>query len=361
MTNYTNVPLEGATDQTTVAAPSLSGNRDVIGKQQLLETVVNIGVTSLICVVSVAGNVVNCLVFWRQGLKDRMNVCLFSLALANGFYMSCTFAVQCVAAFIHFSSELLGEEYSSKGFAYFRCVLYAGRATTHCITMVIAVERCLRVVYPLQARSLNQTHRIKVLVLSLFILLNGLYLLFPFSYHVDQKKRKNEEWHWTVTRTQFLVENNVLVVTLIFVVLESFLPVVALMTVSISTVITVTHLQAAMKWRKSICCRDDHGQQVALTKMLVMVSCVYIITVTPLVSRQISFLFLPQCLFVDSCPLIFSTLGCVVYAIFDINSCVNTFIYYSRSSRFRQELCRIFRDIGKPSLTFHFHLSVLRQ
>ncbi|XP_025097946.1 uncharacterized protein LOC112566167 [Pomacea canaliculata] len=74
MTNHTIVPLEGATDQTTVAAPSLNGTGDVIGKQQLLETVVNTGVTSLICVVSVAGNVVNCLVFWRQGLKDRMNV-----------------------------------------------------------------------------------------------------------------------------------------------------------------------------------------------------------------------------------------------------------------------------------------------
>lgn len=340
-----NTSLCDVSDTTTLAEPSLTGTDDVISKatRELVETVCFAALTSLICVISVPANVINCLVFCRQGLQERMNVCLFCLALVDCFYLTCVFTVYSVSVFLRFYDQVLSEEYSSKVFVYFGGALYGFRTLSHCITMVIALERCVCVVYPLQAANLLQARSMGYLILSGFLLFHGCYLLLPFSYHVV-KIVVNEKVEWKFFPTPFFENNRLIVYTLIYTVLGTVLPIVALLTVCLTTFITVVKLRAAMLWRQrtSLMINESHSQQVALTKMLVIVSCAYILTVAPLVAWQTSFWFVGRCLSTGTCYNLFMALSAVVFTISYLNSCFNIVIYYSRSSRFRVVLVSLF-------------------
>jgi len=52
-------------------------------------TLVNSNLLPVVSLLGVVGNAVNVAVFFRQGLRERVNVCLFSLALAD--LVVCTF------------------------------------------------------------------------------------------------------------------------------------------------------------------------------------------------------------------------------------------------------------------------------
>lgn len=178
MTDVLTTCQHETTNISTAPPPPLKAGGDVISKEtrQLLEMICYAGVTSLICVVSVPANVVNCLVFWRQGLHERMNLCLFCLALVNCFHLTIIFVVQCVSVFVQCYDKVVGEGYSSTVAVYLGGVLYAFRTTSHCITMVIAVERCVCVVYPLHSSGLLRTRTMGALVLMCFIVFHGCYL-----------------------------------------------------------------------------------------------------------------------------------------------------------------------------------------
>ena len=46
-------------------------------------TLVNSNLVPVVSLLGMAGNALNVAVFFRQGLRERVNVCLFSLALAD--------------------------------------------------------------------------------------------------------------------------------------------------------------------------------------------------------------------------------------------------------------------------------------
>ena len=49
----------------------------------VLNTLVAADLLSVVSLLGVVGNALNVAVFFRQGLRERVNVCLFSLALAD--------------------------------------------------------------------------------------------------------------------------------------------------------------------------------------------------------------------------------------------------------------------------------------
>ena len=57
------------------------------------ENVVLCGVNWILFSIGVPTNLLNCLVFYRQGLRDRMNLCLFSLALVDMLFIGFFFLV----------------------------------------------------------------------------------------------------------------------------------------------------------------------------------------------------------------------------------------------------------------------------
>ena len=75
------------TDTSTVPFYPWDNPHSLISRDTLiiLEEAVTCGLNPLLLAVGLPSNVLNCLVFQRQGLGDRMNVSLFSLALVDLF------------------------------------------------------------------------------------------------------------------------------------------------------------------------------------------------------------------------------------------------------------------------------------
>ena len=51
--------------------------------------------------VGVPANLLNCVVFYRQGLRDRMNLCLFCLALVDMLFVALFFTMSSYLSLIH--------------------------------------------------------------------------------------------------------------------------------------------------------------------------------------------------------------------------------------------------------------------
>lgn len=128
-------------------------------------------------------------------------------------------------------------------------------------------------------------------------------------------------------------------------------PTTLLIVVSITTLITVLQLKKTTKWREMNASKsvNKSDQQTALTKMLVMVSFVFITCRLPSVVNSLLIFIIPQYSSPD-CYL-FHLRGVAATWFAYIDSSVNTGIYYCRSSRFRSEVKFLFLGPKMPVMT----------
>ncbi|XP_025097521.1 probable G-protein coupled receptor B0563.6 [Pomacea canaliculata] len=299
-------------------------------------------ISTIICSVGIPANLVTCLVFWRQGLRDRMNLCLFCLAVVDLLYLLGVLPVFCVGALLLAADSPYAEEYFLKTLISGAGFIFGMRATSGCYNMIIAVERCVCVVFPLKAASLLHTHTMGVLLAVCFILIQLGYTVIPLqlravSVDVDGTIQ------WRYEPTQVFLDNKELFQTVEVTVLTVSLPIITFLVVVITAVITVIKLTAALKWREktSSTCKEKVGHQTALTKMLLVVSFIYICSMVPSVSLTITRLVIKE--FSASGRYYYLFMGSHIVAnIFPLtHSAANFFVYYNRSSRFKS----VFSDL----------------
>ncbi|XP_025097637.1 uncharacterized protein LOC112565952 [Pomacea canaliculata] len=302
--------------------------------------------------VAVSTNIVNCQVFRRQGLRDRMNLCLCVLSLVDMFYL--TFSMVFTASYwAVLINPVVGEVIYQNARCYLMGVNYGLRETSTCINTVIAMERCLCVLLPLQAKTLVSTRTMGILLVAIAISMQFSFITTPIKSFIFPvyDGASNETW-WKLTLADSWQKSAVLRVydkiddTIMLVVF----PILTFILVSGATAITVVSLRAAILWRQKTSSTSGEAQvqQVALTKMLVVVSCFFIAGKVPMISVTVARIVYPE----------FSPSGrqCNLHRVCEmlaryipyIYSACNFFVYYSRSSRFRSEVKDICRRVRKP-------------
>ena len=311
------------------------------------ENVMTCGVSLILFLIGVPTNLLNCLVFYRQGLRDRMNLCLFSLALADMlfvtfFYVICSF---CLVGQLRPELEEWWKYFARKYFTgLFRGFLY----TSGLLTMVIAVERCVCVTLPLKAATLVKTRTIAVIIASIVLSIQTMCLLYPLELSIgtmeDPDTGKITLFLTTTEfRSQYILLYNIVENTLIMIVI----PFTTFTVVTIATAITVVQLKRAIAWRHgSSSTSSSDVREVALVKMLVVVSLIYIITAAPNVALGMTKLLVPEFLHTRKYANIFLASHLMYLVLAQANSSVNFFVYLARSSRFRQELRGLLHRYG---------------
>ncbi|XP_025097625.1 uncharacterized protein LOC112565937 [Pomacea canaliculata] len=302
----------------------------------------------LILLVGVPSNVVNSIVFWRQGLRDRMNLCLFCLALTDLLYLVSVFGQSVIGPFVEFGDELLGKEIYHKAVKFTKWFTLEMNTFSTCITLVVAVDRCVCVMTPLRALSLLSSRAMGGILGSIYITTQLGFSVNIFRYDVIAVKANNSShvtgWKWTSTKTW--MDNYTLFSTIQEVLLMTVLPIVIFVGISVTTALTVARLRTAMLWRKSVSSSSNSSQQVALTKMLVVVSCVYFATSVPYV------VFIVVGVAIDDFDLggryqnSFLVCGILVIVLSMVRSSCNIFVYFHQSSRFRRESLSLSTAIG---------------
>ncbi|XP_070203559.1 rhodopsin, GQ-coupled-like [Littorina saxatilis] len=215
--------------------------------------------------------------------------------------------------------------------------------------MIIAVERCLCVVFPLKAANLLHTRTMTSIIVVTVISLQLLCLIFPFKFDVvTTYDEVTEKTIVLLPHTSQYLDYKTLIDVLDNIIIMTVIPFVTFVVVTVATVVTVIKLKRVIAWRVEAARNVGKQSEVGLVKMLVIVSCIYIVTASPNI-------VLGTIRFIDSdfgltgkyrntyvmTHLLFLGLG-------SINSTVNVFVYVTRSSKFRIELYRMFPFCSRP-------------
>ena len=214
--------------------------------------------------------------------------------------------------------------------------------------MVIAVERCVCVTLPLKAATLVKTRTIAVVIAGVVVSLQGVCLLYPLEISIRTREDPNTGGIiYFLATSEFYFRQKILFDVLENTFLMIVIPFTTFTSVMIATAITVVQLKRAIAWRHgSSSSSSSDAREVALVKMLVVVSLIYIITAAPNVVLGLTRLLVPEFLHTRKYANIFLASHLMYLVLAQANSSVNFFVYLARSSRFRQELRQLLRRVG---------------
>nr|KAG5689118.1 hypothetical protein BaRGS_013879 [Batillaria attramentaria] len=287
-------------------------------------------------------NVLCLIVFFKQGLKDRMNFSLFSLSLVDLLYTTSlsTFSMYCYVT--EEENHDLKESLQWYVRKYFSNIMFGFRTSSGCLTAIIAVERCLCVVFPMKAMTLIKTRTMVLLIAGSVVIVQSLCLVYTLKNQVTTVTdiatgKKGLVW----TRTELYKQHRSLFDIIDFVVLPT-VTLSSFFVVSVSTAVTVVKLTQAMTWRQNTSSTAGDKRQMMLVKMLVTVSCIYVTCTAPMVALTFARFLVDGFSTTGRYRNIFYASYAIGNLIMMLNSSVNFFVYVTQSSRFKMDLVSLF-------------------
>jgi len=273
-------------------------------------------------------NVINMAVFYKQGLKERVSLCLFALSLADVLYLIQT---------LFFYGEQLHLQFTTKesfgpmmrfmvnnnlvGFFGFLFV-------SQILSAIIASERCLCVLSPLRSQTLLQTRTMAAIIVVVYLVVVGFYFVMALRYRIECVfDPASDTTLFTVAPAEFFLKNERLVV------------------VTATTIITSMKIRQAAAWRagtssasgrSSSSSSSISSQELALTRMLIGTAVLFIVCISPLAFFRFVWLFLPEMNVGRRYNNFYLTGLWIMEALSYINSSFNFFVYYTIGSRYRQ-------------------------
>lgn len=292
------------------------------------------------CVVGIFGivaNIINMIIFYKQGFKTTVNIGFFSLAVSD---LMCLLTLQ-------WASVSLNPLFASAGIPWsFLEVYYLTGAWPHVcfsritayITVYITAERYLSIALPLKVKHII-TSKTVTAILCLIYLVNimGLSPEYTTSYL---------GWRFVPKRNATLLgivyTNSRSTVEGVSYALHSIFGITSFAGVIIFTALLVTKLGQTSKWRKTVMSTSgDHesmsNRDMKTVKMVILIASVLIACYTPgAVIALTTFIVGPEFdvrgKYVNICEAAWS----IAYTFQSINSSVNIFLYYSMSSKYKQ-------------------------
>ena len=307
----------------------------------------------LLLLIGGPANVINMAVFYKQGLRDRVNLCLFALSLADGLFL-----VQ--AMFLYGADQLVlpfdtKERYGpvTRFLADNNLAgLFGFVFVSQILTAVIASERCLCVLMPLRFQTLLQTRTMAVIIVGVYVVVMGLYLFVASRYRVVCvfDPISNTVMYRSGT-TDFYQQHKKLFLYLDSFVFGAVIPVVVILVVTTTTIITAVKIRQAALWRAGTSSASSSSnnnnnssttpplispKEIALTKMLIANSVLFIACVLPIALLRIPWLILPEMDIGRRNHNFYLLSQWIKELLSYFNSTFNIFVFYAMGSRYRQ-------------------------
>ena len=296
--------------------------------------------------VGVPTNLLNCVVFYRQGLRDRMNLCLFCLALVDMLFVALFFTLSSYCALGNYVDAEVARWWKTITRKYVTGIYRGFLFSSGCLTMIISVERCLCVFLPMKAVTLMKTRTMAALIAATILSLQSLCLLYPLKVDVVERRfahGTNNTAIFVIQFTQLYADNPALHI-LENVILMTVIPFFTFAVVVVATALTVIQLRRAIVWRSSASASTSASaagitrKERGLVTMLVTVNCVFIITASPNIALGLTRSLVYDFWLTRRYANIFLAAHGWLMGLGVLNSSINFFVYVFRSSRFRQEL-----------------------
>ena len=293
-------------------------------------------------------NVINMAAFYKQGLKERVNLCLFALSLADELFM--------IEVMLLFGEQMHVQFTTKERFgplmrfmANNNLVCFFGFTwVSQVLSAIIASERCLCVLNPLRFQTLLQTRTMAVIICAVYLVVMGFYFIVATKYRIacvfDPSSGTAQ---YTAVASEFHRNHEKLVNYLDSFVYGAGIPVTVMIVVTTTTAITAMKIRQAAAWRAVTSSASGNSslssssssispREMALTRMLIGTSILFVVCITPLAFFHFAWFFLPE-MNIGRRNHNFYLTGLWILEVFSsINSSFNIFVYYTMGSRYRE-------------------------
>ncbi|XP_076472616.1 uncharacterized protein LOC143302015 [Babylonia areolata] len=324
---------------------SESASISVEQEPQQLETIVDVYLLMVFFVVSVPLNIVNVIVFWKHGIKERINLCLCFLSIADAMVISVYFALKLdrIYSAVSNGTVFLAKYSISNWLQWLVGFIYVSGF----MSTLIAFERCLCVVTPLRAQRILRTETTAaIIVIGHAVILGGYYVIATRWQVVCIFDPANDRMFDAYFASEFYSQNKELVDTFEGLVYGILLPGFYIIGVSLATVVTVVKLRQMKEWRQQSLSPMSAGRHsakdVTLTRMLIGSSVQFVVCTTPTFLFHSLHPFIPGLDHVGEHNDLFQIFAAIQQLCYYINSSVNFFIYCVFGSKFRTTIKLLF-------------------
>ncbi|KAL8595121.1 hypothetical protein ACOMHN_019159 [Nucella lapillus] len=284
-------------------------------------------------------NVLNMVVFYKQGLKERINFCLFFLALVDILHLTPVFIFRSEHMLSWFSDEVRDDEIfrfmmnnnmiGFYGFGYGSMLLAA----------IISTERCACVLFPLTAQRCIPTKVFAIVVVFIVFTASLMRFVVTAQYRSGcfyEEKTQRISWQNTID-VSYSSKHQAMVRILDGMFYGFCLSLGCPALVLITTIITAIKLRQIVRWRSQASSGMSSSREVGVTKMLICLSVEFLLLSTPVIVVRITRLF-PSVLSQAYHLNLYRIMSNCYQVSFYISSIANFVVYYITGTKYRETL-----------------------
>lgn len=295
-----------------------------------------------ISILGVLANIINIIVFLKQGFVNTVNISFFGLAISD---LCCLLTLQGICLCLNPLVARSDVPWIPEEFQYLTAAwphIISGRITSY-ITVYVTGERCLCIVAPLKVKEIITPARTTFIICSIY-LLNILAVLPEYLTSYLEWKFYSST-NRTLLSLAFTSDREEMLGVVFF--LSFATGVTSFVAVILFTAILVTKLVQASRWRRKATSGSDQSELTSsrdrkTMKLIIVIASFLIICFAPsAMASMVTFVepeFDLRKQYANTVISIWS-ISCVFQA---VNSSANIIFYYKMSSKYRQtlnELC----------------------
>ncbi|XP_012946598.2 thyrotropin-releasing hormone receptor-like [Aplysia californica] len=330
----------------TTLSPSGSYYANIVSDEQLytIEVVNAVVISGLLSLFGVASNIINIVVFAKQGFQDSMNISLMGLAVSDLCSLLTMIWISICQNPLFYRSEF---NFDPQDILYLTGavphVLFVKIATF--ITAFITFERCLCIAVPLKVKMIITPGRTKRIIIYIYIGMSVLVIPFCLGNRLEWVSDFNK--NATVLKTTFTTEREMLE-AITFLTQGVFATTFSFVFVICCTIVLIVKLNSKTKWRQATATKSDRATEGVgvkdqkVVKMVTLIASIFIVCTVP-PTLIILYMVIDPGFRVDG---VYRNLYLVIwsssYLTETVNSSVNIFVYLKMSSKYRAVFMKIF-------------------
>ena len=310
--------------------------------EQLFDRIKATVLIPILFLIGFPANCINMAVFFKQGLKDRINLCLFSLALTDIITLTVVFTLYAERLYTQFTDgERIGVVY--------RCAvniligLFGIGYGMMFLSVIISTERCICILFPMRAQRCIPTKVLAVIiVVGVSVLLFARFVITAMYRVTCFYEMRTQRLSWQPYVNDYYFRNKDMLSALNGVFYGLLLTVGCPIVVLVTTTISAVRLHQIVRWR-SQSSSSMSSKEIGVTKMLIVLSIEFFVLNIPVIILRVVPVFEPRLRPGADFSNSFNLLMGVGETFSNTSSTVNLFVYYSTGTKFRETLQSMIR------------------
>ncbi|KAK7495261.1 hypothetical protein BaRGS_00013443 [Batillaria attramentaria] len=310
--------------------------------EHLFDVIVAVGFLYVLFLVSAPTNVISMIAFYKQGIKERINLCLFLQSFADLVYMTFNFLLYSDRLYLEIRNGPSRSFMTAMMLNNYLACLYSFSWASGFMTVVIASERCFCVVSPFRSQRILRTRTMGLIIVAAFVVIFGGFFVVGARWTIACIfSPLTQSTSYEIYPRQWYLQHKQIIDTLDGV-YGLILPCTFVFVVTVTTTATVVKITKMTSWREKTSSANVAAREIALTRMLIGTSSLYVVCSVSHVVTRILILCLPDFSIGGRYSNTFNFMSSVNELFTYINSSVNFFIYYSMGSKYKETVRRMF-------------------